>query len=227
MNKFFISLCLICLVLISCGRRHELDFFFRMNDSLINCNKALTEKNDGIYAQFDKQKVLDSTRILTYWQKAQTAKKTTMELTSYIEAVKAEVIARESGITVDQAKAISMQKIHKLRKYEESTRYLIGSAPDGSAGAAHSLKNKIEKFKEIMLSLVDSSNRPRVETEFGLNTKGPYYDANNTLQTWEQYNFYQTLLAADIVILSKLISEVKSAEGKVILQLYSETAVRE
>ncbi|HNW70900.1 MAG TPA: GldM family protein, partial [Bacteroidales bacterium] len=46
-------------------------------------------------------------------------------------------------------------------------------------------------------------------------------------QTWEMHNFYNTIMAADIVILNKLIAEVKNAEFDVVNQLLASVSLED
>ena len=72
------------------------------------------------------------------------------------------------------------------------------------------MKNKIAKYKEDILNLVEPADRSNIK--LGLDLVGPFYDADHKQQNWEMHNFYHTILAADVTILNKLIAEVQNAE---------------
>jgi gliding motility-associated protein GldM len=65
-----------------------------------------------------------------------------------------------------------------------------------------------------MLELLSPEERTMVK--LGLKTDGEYEDANNERLNWVQYNFYHTILAADVAILNKIISEIYNAEFDIV-----------
>jgi gliding motility-associated protein GldM len=65
-----------------------------------------------------------------------------------------------------------------------------------------------------MLNLLDQKDRGRIK--LGLKTDGNYTDADGLSLNWIQYNFFHTIMAADITILNKIITEVYNAEFDVV-----------
>ena len=70
-----------------------------------------------------------------------------------------------------------------------------------------------------MLDLVDPKYRSTIK--IGLDTKGPYYDADGKEQNWEMHNFYRTILAANVTILNKIKAEIYNTEFDVTNYLLS------
>jgi gliding motility-associated protein GldM len=204
-----------------------LDSFLIVNESLIVTNENFTKKLDGSYSSFEKQYNLNKAKIEPYWKKAQLAKKYSQELIDYIELIRATVISKEEGLTVEECDTINIRNVKARDKYDEGTHYLIGDQQDGSTGEARKLKDKIVEYKKNMISLLDPKYRKTIEEAFGLNVEGPFYDADHTEQNWEMHNFYHTILAANVVILNKMIAEVKNAEFDVVSQLYSEVSIED
>jgi gliding motility-associated protein GldM len=202
-----------------------LDSFLIVNESLITTNENFTRKIEGSYASFDQQKSLNEAKVLPFWKKAQTARQLTKDLIAYIQKVRATVISKEGKISVEEADTINIRNVSARDKYDEGTAYMIGNSDDGSAGEAAVLKNKIIEYKKAMIELLNPKYRKTIETNFGLNVEGPFYDADHKAQNWEVHSFYRTILAANVVILNKTIAEVKNAEFDVVSQLYSEVSV--
>ena len=196
-----------------------IDSFLIVNESLIVTNENFTKKVEGTYTQFKKQLAINQPKVQPFYDKALQAQKMTKEMIAYIEQVKAEVIAKEDGISVEEARTIDLRNVAARDKYDESTHYFIGDSQDGSKGKARELREKIESYKKTMLDLIDPKYRSMMN--IGLDTKGPYYDADKKEQNWEMHNFYHTILCADVVILNKLIAEVKNAEFDIVSQLYA------
>ncbi len=202
-----------------------LDSFLIVNESLIVTNENFTKKVEGTYAQFEKQLLINKAKVLPYYEKAQQAKKLTKELIEYVENCKAEVIAKESGMPVEQCRSIDLREVSARDKYDEGTHYFIGDSQDGSGGKSRELKEKIDAYKTAILNLVDPKYRSMLK--LGLDTKGPYKDSDGKQQNWEMHNFYHSILAANVVILNKLIGEAKNAEFDVVNQLLSNVSLED
>ncbi|MBE0641499.1 MAG: hypothetical protein IH599_05640, partial [Bacteroidales bacterium] len=198
-----------------------LQSFIVVNESIETTTGNFTRKLDDTYAEFQKAYTLNKEKVEPYFLAAQQAKKLADEMVEYIEQTKYEVIiATDNKIkTVEEAKATPLQEINARDKYTEPTRFFFGRSPDGENARSGELKNKIEEYKKTLLSLVDPKYREVLN--LGLETEGPYYDADNQRQTWMQHNFYYSILAADVTILNKLINEVRNAEFDVIKLLFA------
>lgn len=204
-----------------------LDSFLIVNESLEITNENFTKKLDGTYASFEQQYTMNKAKVEPFWKKAQQAKTYAADLIKYIEQIRATVISKESGLSVEECDTINIRHVQARDKYDEGTHYLIGDQNDGSTGEARKLKDKIIEFKKNMINLLDPKFRKTVEESFGLNVEGPFFDADNAEQNWEMHNFYHTILAANVVILNKLIAEVKNAEFDVVAQLFSEISIQD
>ena len=109
---------------------------------------------------------------------------------------------------------LNMAKVATKDKYDESTNYFI------NRGEAEKLREKIEAYKTAMLNLVPPEFRGNIK--MGLDTEGPFYNADGEKQTWELHHFYHTILAASVTIMNKIKAEVQTAEFDVTAELYSE-----
>ncbi len=198
-----------------------LQSFIVVNESIETTTGNFTRKLEDTYSEFQKAYTLNKDKVEPYFLSAQKAKQLADEMVEYIEQTKHEVIvATDNKIkTVEQAKATPLGEIAARDKYTEPTRFFFGRSPDGENGRSGELKNKIEEYKKSLLELVDPKYREVLN--LGLETEGPYYDADGQRQTWMQHNFYYSILAADVTILNKLINEVRNAEFDVIKLLFA------
>jgi gliding motility-associated protein GldM len=202
-----------------------LNAYLVVNEGMETTNKNFSKKVESSYAQFDKQMEINRAKVQPYYEKAQQAKKFSDDLIAYIEQMKLEVIAKESRKSVEEIKTLKFGSLPGLDKWSESTRYFIGSSEKGEGAKATELKNKLEEYKTSLLNLIDEKHRANMN--LGIDTKGPYKSLNGREQNWEMHNFYNTIMAADIVILNKLIAEVKNAEFDVVNRLISEISLED
>ena len=100
------------------------------------------------------------------------------------------------------------------RKTNEDMREEADRQIDDLVDEVDSLKDEINEFRQKMLKLVDPKALDMVN--LGLETDGPYYDANGKEQNWELHFFHNTVIAAVMPILNKIILDVYNAEFEVV-----------
>ena len=71
------------------------------------------------------------------------------------------------------------------------------------------------------MNLPDNTTKVGLVTNYRGKQKITYFNADRQKQDWENHNFYYTILAADITLVNKIISEVKMSEFDALNYLYS------
>lgn len=197
-----------------------LDAFIIVNESMEMTNENFAKKLDNSFARFKIQYQLNPNKVGPYWDKAQTAQKLSDEMINYVDSVKYTMIMMNEGLkSYEDAKKLTLKKASRKDNYDRPTRYFIGSSHDGSAGESKKLRERIDNYRKNMLDLVDPKYRSSMK--MGLDTKGPYFDADGKKQNWEMHNFYRTIMAADVTILNKIKAEIYNAEFDVVNNLYA------
>ncbi len=200
--------------------KEMLDAFIVVNESTVATNITFSDKIENTYARFIEQLAINPNKVKPFYDKAMKVKELSEEMTNYIDSIKyAIIVATDTRTeTMEQARTTPLKEIKSVDRYTEPTRFFFGHSDDGSAGEGRILKNKINVFRTKMLKI---ASRPEDSHRLGMITDGDYRDADGAPQNWEEHNFYYTVLAADIAILNKLITDVKNAEFDVISHLYS------
>ncbi|MEI7981994.1 MAG: gliding motility protein GldM [Bacteroidota bacterium] len=197
-----------------------MDAFLVVNESMETTNDNFSKKLDNTYAKFKIQNQLNPNKVGPYWNKAQQAHALSDKLVKYVDSIKYVVIMRTDKLEkLDEAKKLKLRDARRKENYDIPTRFFIGSSPDGSAGESRILKEKLVVFKKQMVDLIDPKFRSSIK--IGLNTDGPFYDADGKRQNWEMHNFYRTILAASVTILNNIKAEIYNAEFDVVNNLYS------
>jgi gliding motility-associated protein GldM len=213
-----------------------LEAFLVVNKSMENTIEVFENKLGNLYIEFENQHQLKPNKVKDFWEKAQQARKLSNELKRYIEHAKLQVVMqseRKDSIDAIQdfyikdtrpdpddprkevdAYMLDMSKVPTKDKYDESTNYFINKRE------AYRLRERIDAYKAAMLDLIGEEFRDNIK--MGLDTKGPFFDADGKSQDWENHNFYHTILAATITILNKLKAEVQTTEFDIVAELYSE-----
>ena len=197
-----------------------IDAFVVVNESSEATNVTFSNKIEGTYTKFKLQYQINPKKVETYYNNALEVQKLSGAISDYLDSVKYMVIVHTDAQveTLEQARNTLLINIKAKDRYTEPTRFFFGHSDDGSGGEGRVMKNKIDAYRSKLLEI---AGLPADSDRLGLITDAEYSDADGQSQNWEQHNFYYTVLAADIAILSKLITEVKIAEFDVVSYLYS------
>ncbi len=223
-----------------------LNAFIVVNKGLEQTNENFSRKTALLYNQMDQQRALDSAKVQKYYEKSLDARKAADNLVDYINDLKNVLIAYTEkadtsgtnwetttweGPEGDDVTGEWREKPIPLLKnkdsYDAPTRLMV---PDGDIqpkkGYGYKLKMKIEDFKSEMKELfndIDTTGDDKIS--LGLNTDDVYSRIENKKLSWQTYNFYHSILAANIVMLNKLIAEVHNAEADVVSKLLSQISI--
>ncbi len=213
---------LLCAALFSCTHHPKPDVINQLlstNDSLLlQCNTLQTQTQQ-MFSRFGISKTTHPIRASLCKIKADSANLLTNQMIEYIDQVIAVAIAKVESMPVEQAKSANLHTIKGLANNNISTQYLFGTTPDGSNGEGHQLKIKLEQYKNQMLCFkLPTENDTTINTP-ALDTQGPFYDAGDNLQSFEQHLFFESVLIADIVLLNTIKYHILKVEHTVVSRL--------
>lgn len=192
-----------------------LQAFVIVNDSVEKTSQNFTKKVNDLHTDFEVQNSLNPDKVGEFYSKAAEAKKYSNDLVNFMDSLKYALIAYTDGIEFDTAKIRSLEDIKAKDNYSKPTHIMVGV--EGSKNAqGHVLERKIDKYREDMLSLIDEKDR--ASFKMGLKTEGGKTTTGGNL-SWVDYNFFHTILAADVTILNKLVNEVRNTEYDVVSYL--------
>ncbi len=215
--------------------KEVIDAFIVVNDSIEETNENFNDKIDQTYLKFQNQYQINPTKVDSLWRKAQKIKTLSDDLRSFLAAVrdtaimKAEhktmdeikaYVADEMGVSPEEVDEIPIGLLKSVDKYDETTNYFVPNLEQPrKRGMATEIRKKFLTYREEMLALVPETARSRFQ--IGPNFDTTYYDADRKPVSWEVNNFYHTIMAADVTILNKLITEVNNSELDMLNFLYS------
>jgi gliding motility-associated protein GldM len=207
-----------------------LDAFVIVNEGLERTNENFDKKNDKLYKDFKAALEKDPNKTKPYHDRALKAQKLSKELNEYIEKVKKLVIEKTDKKEKAVADTISLKYVDAKDNYDVPTEVLIGSEPatpiDGEMTAL-GLKKKVAKYKEEMIKLFDDkklflpADKKDMEGKLKAGLDLPDGVENGVKAGWEVVNFYHLPLAAVIVNLTALQSQVTNAEVDAVSKLLS------
>lgn len=200
--------------------KEVVDAFLVVNESVEMTNEKFAQKLNTTYRIFETMYQLNQTEVSPFWNKANEAKSLSMEMINYINDLRFSLVSETEGISLDSARVVDIKSLKKKDNFSITTKFLMGDSHDGSGGRSSELKERIIDYRTKMFELIEPSNRDRLR--LGLITDSVYYNADGQKQNWEAYHFFHTILAADITILNKIITEVFDAEFEIVNALMDE-----
>ncbi len=194
--------------------KEMLNAFLVVNDSVELTNENFTKKLNDTYQSFETKYQNDQVKVKPFYDRALEARSLSTTMVNYIDSLKYHLISITEGISYDSAKLVNVSDVKNKDDYDTPTNFFFRGSEDGSKGTGKDLKQRIDDYRINMLNLLEAEDRKRVK--LGLRTDGDYEDTEGVKLNWIQYNFYHTILAADVAILNKIITEVYNAEFDVV-----------
>ncbi len=198
-----------------------LDAFLVVNDSIEVTNEKFAQKIDKVYSDFEEQYAINPEKVKDEWEEAKAVRKRTKALVNYVDSLKYEVISFTEKIPLSEAKVIDLVDVKKKDNFDYPTNFFIGN--DTKKGQAEPLKDSLNTYRDWLLKFIDEERRPFFDDRLGLKIQEgqAYKNASGQPIDWETYNFYHTILAADVTIMNKIKAEIYNAESDIINYLYS------
>lgn len=189
-----------------------LDAFVVVDETMVKTNENFESKVNQTYAQFAAANEKTPEKTGPFYKKAMEVQAKTKEIVEYITNLKFEMIQHTDGKPLDVVKKMSLRQVEAKDNFDIPTHFMLGTGEGRGNGKAKELRDKIEAYKAFLLSLIDDKSKESYDKKLGLDTKTKAKNAEGASEEWEIHNFFHVVLAADVVILNKLIGEVKNAE---------------
>lgn len=195
-----------------------LNAFKTVNNSLVNANGVIDEKNKGVYRSFEElAKDAQTAEKAKKWQPlANEAATLSADVNKYIDDLKLK-LKQESGLKTNK-EGVEEFKEDDL---EAATRLFDKN------GEGPKLHDRLEEFKNKLLNILDPSKfteeadkkevaeeKARLEKTLPLDLSVPPSQAGNTKLSWTESYFHMTPTIAALTILSKFQNDVKNSEAQ-------------
>ena len=212
-----------------------LEAFNVVDDSLLQSNKnvttALTDRYTNLLSIEGEEQTV---AIKAAQEKAKKLRAITDTMVRYIETIRWEMTVNVDGENAkgvvkakEEAKkgeipCVPVSDIDGKEDFDKPTTFMVGSGdkPDPDKYGAK-LKKKLTDYHAQLLKFIENEagqRDPNLEKQ--LSTVKPadmvFSKHEEKEVPWEFYNFYHLITGGQVILLSKMISEVKSAEAVVL-----------
>jgi gliding motility-associated protein GldM len=201
-----------------------LDAFVIVNEGIETSTETFADKTEVYYRAFASA-ATESKAAIPYKEKADKVSKMSNELYNHISDLKKHIIAATDKLPEGSPDSLYLVKNVASKDNYDIPSMVMGLAepatPKDGEFTAVELRGKINKFQADLLGLFDDKETKEMMTKTlaVLDTKD-FGMVNGTKETWETGNFYHVPLAAVVTILSKIQSDVRSAEAEAVAKLY-------
>ena len=218
-----------------------IDAFTTVNDGLENTYYSVNKKIEDYYSTFEQQYNKHPEKTAEYWNKAQEIRTKTDEFVNFIERdIKLALLLQNNNTTEDELfnpekeeKAVILDRekadpkknrrvFHKVNfdnivgkdKHDAVTAFMI------EQGNAELLREKIEEYRQFVITKVGEAGIENFDNYVGLITDGEYYAGSGEPLTWEMKNFNHIIIPAAISLINEIVGEVQTTEYDAISELY-------
>ncbi|MDR1866416.1 MAG: hypothetical protein LBR08_12725 [Bacteroidales bacterium] len=213
-----------------------LDAFVLVDEGLFKTTTNFGVKNEGTYAEFEKQMANSAEKVAPWQEKALAVRSMSDQLVEDMQQLKIEIVQLCDGEDAESLEAVTRKIWDKSAgKHKEVPSFDIVdskiSAKDNTDKPAQvmilekkgeDLKSKIIAFREYVSSLVADKN-PEVKESIlkSLDTSNAPATEHEEERPWEVNYFEHVPMIAVVTMLTKLQSDVRNVEAEITQHLLS------
>lgn len=203
-----------------------LDAFVKLNTGIEKTTVVFDQSNGILYTAFGKA-AAESPAAKKWSEKATKVKKMADGLYTHIEGLKSRLIEMTDGIPKEVADTINIANVNAKDNYDVPS-YLMGIAdpanpieiPGEEQWSGMNLKKKLGDFQTGIVAVFEDKEVAKEIAEKTNYLSTPDVKGEDGMDSWEVATFYHAPLAATITMLSKIQSDVRTAEAEVITKLF-------
>ena len=204
-----------------------LESFVVINDGIEVTTKTFDQSNAVIYAAFDKARTEGGAVGKKMAEQSDEVKKQANELYEHINVIKKKMYAAIDGLPEGVADTIPLASISAKDNYDMPSA-LMGLADPATPTenplcpecSSTLLKEKLNTYQANLIAMFEKKEDKAAMTEKLQLLATNEIKAHDGTKPWEVGMFYHNPLAAVVTTLSKIQSDVRTAEAQVINKLY-------
>jgi hypothetical protein len=179
-----------------------------MIDEQLRESAASGSNNAGLYAKLSGN------------ANAQLVKQSADETYQYLENLKLAIITDAEGISMNEARTISLQAIKNKDNFDVPTHLLFGSNVD-SPFYHGKLVEHLGRFERVLLNSYPLAVQADMKSLLPFDTSR-MYEKDGEKQDWVRHNFEQMPVIGVVSLLSKLQSDIRQSENIALVYLLSQ-----
>jgi gliding motility-associated protein GldM len=192
-----------------------LNSFRLIDDGIKATNQSLVSKNAALMGQFEQKYANNPVKTEPFIKEARRVQILSQGFYTYIEELKANIIAESGGIDEDGG-------LKGKKDVDVGTRLLVYEKK------GYELQQKVNELRSqlLLLGVLNDEDLKKLDLQMPLST---HYDKTEAerlgKKDWVSYNFEKVPVAATIALLSKLQGDVRNAETLMLNEIYKKVDV--
>jgi gliding motility-associated protein GldM len=202
--------------------REVINAFITIDESIELSKSNIDTKNKSNYAAIDQAYSIDSVKYKDVVRRANMIRQTADDLDKFIDQTKKKLIRSADRLNENDS-IPKLAGMKNAEEYDSPTYIMIGNDDEnGKKGSAAELKKRLEAYKKVLVENAPEGTRPDYQNHLNtmLNTDDPI-EKEDGKRTWELKSFYHNPVVASVALLSKIQSDIRSAEERVSAELYA------
>lgn len=191
-----------------------LDGFDLVEEGLTQTIKSTEGQNQLIIDKLQQINQQNPVKASEWYNKADNFSKESDKLVSYIQDLKLRIVKQADG------KNGKLDEIEHKEDLDAAPIIMLGINKEGTK-----LKTEINQYRDIAINLVSSESKKTIINE-RLNTNVPKKGRLDN-KKWEETLFEQMPASAAITLLTKIQSDIRSAQGEVLADLYDNIGAKD
>ena len=186
-----------------------LNAFKTINNSIVNSNGLISNKNAKTYQDFDinEQIPKDRDRVKPYNDKAKLVKAEAQKMVDYLETWKKKIVDEAGGMDGNEPKS--------PENIDASTKLLVEKK------GGDEIKQRLEQLRAFMLAQVDDEGRQNLTGRLPLKIAEVEKKEENPNADWSFGTFNNVPVMGAITLFSKMQNDVRASESVIIDHLFS------
>ena len=191
-----------------------LNAFKTINNSIMNSNGLISNKNSKTYQDFDinEQIPKDRARVKPFNDRAKLVKAEAQKMIDYLEGWKKKIIDEAGGMRKDDA-----NEIKSPENIDASTKLLVENK------GGDEIKQRIEQLRNFMLGQVDDEGRQALGGRLPLKVADVSKTEENRNADWSFGTFNNVPVMGAVTLFSKMQNDVRASESVIIDYLFSQS----
>ncbi len=192
--------------------------FSMINNSLEATNGSIKQKNDGLYAAFDKKMADEPGKTKVNFDKAQLVKKESLELLAFIKTIKDQMTdmggKKDGKVTKEDFKTEQgITRVIDDGNIDISSTLLVN--PDGKSKLGIELRDRINAYRKKIGSVIADRDKATVKLYLE-EAADPEKTPGQAAKNWLQSSFGEMPLMGAITLLTKFESDIRNTETEVV-----------
>ena len=191
-----------------------LNAFKTINNSILNSNGLISNKNSKTYQDFDVNEQIpkDAARVKPFNDKAKLVKAESQKVIDYLEGWKNNIIKEAGGMRTD-----APNEIKSPENIDASTKLLV----EGKGG--DEIKGRLEQLRNFMLSQLDDTGKQVLSSRLPLKIADVSKTEENRNADWAFGTFNNVPVMGAVTLFSKMQNDVRASESAIIDYLFSQS----